>query len=299
MDIIYLPEVDGYRYCLTIIDRFSRWLMAIPIKDMTATTTATAVFNNWICQFGTPLTITTDQGSQFESILFTALCNVIGAKHRRTSPYHPASNGIIERWHRTIKTALKCNPHVPWPDLLPSVLLGLRTAYKDDLKASPAELLYGTTLRIPGDFFVSSQLEADPEFFIEKHCEYMRAIAPRPTSHHIKARPFTHKTLYKCTHVFLRTDAVSPPLTPPYSGPHLIVERIDDRCFRIRIEGEDKIIYVERLKPSFISDTDTGPPTTRSLTPDPQPSTSKDNPKQPLPLAHTNPISIKRVKFKL
>ncbi|XP_034936590.1 uncharacterized protein [Chelonus insularis] len=168
IDIIHLPEVRGYQYCLTIIDRFSRFPMAIPLKDVTAQTVADAFFNNWVCLFGTPLTITPDQGSQFESALFNALLNTVSAKRIRTTPYHPASNGLVERWHRTLKIALMCHPNIPWVDVLPSVLLGLRTVYKEDLKASPAELLFGTTLRIPGEFFVHEDLSGNPEKFVEK-----------------------------------------------------------------------------------------------------------------------------------
>lgn len=60
----------------------------------------TALFKERISLFGIPLTITTDQGTQFESVLFAALVKTIGAKRVRTTPYHPAANGLIERWHR-------------------------------------------------------------------------------------------------------------------------------------------------------------------------------------------------------
>lgn len=162
IDLIILPPVDGYGYCLTIIDRFSRWPVAVPLKDSTTETVATALFDHWISQYGSPLTITSDQGPQFESELFASLTKFLGCKRICTSPYHPASNGIVERWHRTLKAALMCNPNIPWTSLLPSVMLGLRTCYKEDLKPSPAEMLYGTTLKIPGEFFVHQDLEADP-----------------------------------------------------------------------------------------------------------------------------------------
>lgn len=129
LDIIHLLEIRGFKYCLTIIDRFSRFPIAIPLKDITATTVASAFFDNWVCLFGTPLSITSDQGSQLESALFNALTNTVVSKRIHTTPYHPASNGIIERWHRTLKASLMCHSGTPWLDILPTVLLGLRTAY--------------------------------------------------------------------------------------------------------------------------------------------------------------------------
>ncbi|CAB0042244.1 unnamed protein product [Trichogramma brassicae] len=102
--------------------------------------------------FCTPLTITTDQGAQFEGKLLAQLCKLVGAKHVHTSPYHPQANSMVERMHRTLKAALECSPETPWTLALPGVLLGLRTTFKEDLQASPAEMVFGTSLRIPGEF---------------------------------------------------------------------------------------------------------------------------------------------------
>lgn len=256
LDLIELPTVKGFRYCLTMMDRFSRWPEAIPLKDMTADTVANAFYYNWVCRFGTPITITTDQGSQFESQLFKALTNLVGANRIRTTPYHPSSNGLIERWHRTLKTALMCNRQVPWIDLLPTVLLGLRTAYKEDIGASCAEMVYGTTLRVPGEFFVSQDLPAEPQIFLEKFREHMRGLRPTPTAHHNKARMFIQKDIYNCSHVHLRNDAVKPPLERPYSGPHEVVKRLDDRRFIINVNGEEKTVSVDRLKSAYTTKKD-------------------------------------------
>ncbi|GBN30524.1 Transposon Tf2-6 polyprotein [Araneus ventricosus] len=95
-----LPISEGKKYCLTIIDRFTRWSEVIPTGDMTAETTAHALLHGWISRFGTPLTITTDQGRYFESTLFRELTNMIGSHRIHSASYHPQSNGMIERLHR-------------------------------------------------------------------------------------------------------------------------------------------------------------------------------------------------------
>lgn len=255
IDIIFLPMVQGYQYCLTMIDRFSRWPVAVPIKDMTADTVATTLFNHWIAHYGSPVTITSDQGSQFESALFNALTNLVGTKKTRTTPYHPQSNGIVERMHRTLKAALMCSPK-PWTEVLPTVLLGLRTSFKEDIQATPAEMLYGTCLRIPGEFFVSSDFPSDPAFFIEKHREFMRGIRPTPTAHHNKARIFIFKDLNTCTHVWLRCDHLKAPLEPPYQGPYRIIERTSDRIYKLNINNQEKSVSIERLKPCYTNKSD-------------------------------------------
>ena len=152
-----LPSSKGFMYLLTCIDRFTRWPEAIPIPDMTALTVAEAFVSGWVARFGVLSTVTTDRGRQFESALWENLMRLIGTKQIRTTSYHPISNGLIERFHRHLKAALKCQTTPNnWVSLLPMILLGIRTAVKEDLQCTTAELVYGTTLRLPGEFFDSA-----------------------------------------------------------------------------------------------------------------------------------------------
>ncbi|KAH8330261.1 hypothetical protein KR067_000579, partial [Drosophila pandora] len=73
--------------------------------------------------------------------------------HLRTMACHPQANGMIERWHRTLKAALKCADPINWSSSLHLILLGLRTTVKSDIELSPSEMVYGTALRVPGGFF--------------------------------------------------------------------------------------------------------------------------------------------------
>lgn len=92
-----------------MLDRFSRWVEAVPLIEVSAQTVAKAFFNSWISRFGTPKILTTDQGAQFESRLFSALLVLVGCERVRTTLYHPAANGMMERWHRVLKAALMCH----------------------------------------------------------------------------------------------------------------------------------------------------------------------------------------------
>lgn len=113
-------------------------------------------------------------------------------------------------------------------DILPTVLLGLRTCYKEDIGCSVAELLYGTTLRIRGEFFNDDTTE-DTSALLQQLRDTMRKIRPVPTTNHGNMKIFVHPALHTCTHVFLGADAVRKPLQPPYTGPHKIVKRISDK----------------------------------------------------------------------
>lgn len=261
MDIIGpLPPSQNYRYCLTIIDRFSRWPEAIPMVDITADNVARAFYSEWIARYGVPSSITTDQGRQFESQLLRELNNLLGIKRIRTTAYHPQANGIVERWHRQLKASIKCHQTEKWSEILPTVLLGLRTCYKEDLKCSVAELLYGTALQVPGEFFTNSPTDSNPSEFVTQLKNNMRKLRPIPASdHRTKENIFVHPALITCTHVFLRTDAVRKPLQQPYTGPHEIVKRISEKVYAVNVNGRITNVSVERLKPAFIADEEDSP----------------------------------------
>lgn len=247
-----LPPSRNYRYLLTMIDRFTRWPEAVPLEDVSAATVVKAFFFGWIARFGAPRLITTDQGSQFEAQLFDALAKLVGTQRYRTTAYHPEANGIVERWHRSFKVALMCHGNTNWMDVLPVVLLGLRTCYKEELDSSVAELVYGTTLRVPGEFFSSEEMASNPRIFVEDFRVIMQKLRPLPTSHHIKPQLFRYKNLYDCSHVFLRKDSVRKLLEQPYTGPHRVIKRLSDRVFTIDIDGRTANVAVERLKPAYL-----------------------------------------------
>jgi cleavage and polyadenylation specificity factor subunit 1 len=142
-----LPTSAGYTYCLTAVDRFTRWPEVVPIADITADTVARALLTGWISCFGCPKTITTDQGHQFKSQLFQSLAKLCGILFSGTTAHHPAANGLVERFHRTLKATIMCHADQNWTEALPLVLLGIRASFKEDLQASVAELVYSEPLR--------------------------------------------------------------------------------------------------------------------------------------------------------
>ncbi|KAL0879752.1 hypothetical protein ABMA27_003465 [Loxostege sticticalis] len=145
---------NSNKYIVTMIDRATRCPEAVPVSKITAQTVAEVFVTTWISRFGCPATISTDQGRQFESDLFISLNKLLGIKKIRTTSYHPQANGMIERWHRTMKAAIIARGNsIQWSTELPIVLLGLRAAIRADDKVSPAQMLYGTNIRIPGVFF--------------------------------------------------------------------------------------------------------------------------------------------------
>ncbi len=143
---------------------------------MTAETTARALLHGWMSRFGCPVIITTDQGRNFQSALFRELMRIIGCNRIQTSAYHPQSNGILERYHRHLKDALKAHNHTKWTDRFSIVLLGLRPALKNDINATPAQLVYETTLRLPSDLiaYTKQTYQTINPNYVSKLVEIMR-----------------------------------------------------------------------------------------------------------------------------
>ena len=142
--------------------RFTRWPEAIPLNNTTTLTCAHALVTNWIARFGVPLDMSSDRGSQFTSQLWNSISPLLGTKLHHTMAYHLQSNGLVERFHHHLKYALRaCLTGPNWIEELPWVLLGIRTAPKEDLGCSSAELVYGATLSVPGDFISNTGCELD------------------------------------------------------------------------------------------------------------------------------------------
>lgn len=236
-----------------MIDRSTGWPEAVPVQNITAETVARVVFECWISRFGCPSKLTSDQGRQFESDLFTNLLKYLGIHKLRTTPYHPQSNGMIERWHRALKVALmarlQCN--TSWVEELPVALLGLRAAIRSDSGVSAAELTYGKTIRLPGDFYDETKIFTSDSEYLQSLRDAINKLKPRPPSHGNSRALFVSNNLSSCQSVFVRNELMRKSLQPPYDGPYDVVKRLG-KTYIIRIGDKEKTISIDRLKPAYI-----------------------------------------------
>ena len=245
-----LPVSRGYKYLLTVIDRYTRWPTAIPMSRISAEDCTDAFLSGWVSLHGAPEIVTSDRGRQFTSNLWKDTLHMLGSKVQRTTAYHPQANGMIERFHRHLKAALKARAG-DWASQLPLVLLALRSMPKEDLGATPSELLYGTTLRLPGDLVIGNQpINMEQSAYVRELRAGMKRLANVPPMYHDRPKSYLEPSLSTAKFVYVRRDAVTGPLDQPYEGPYFVIAH-GDKTFLIERNSRADRISVDRLKPAF------------------------------------------------
>ena len=244
-----LPPSQGYTYLLTMIDRKTRWFEVVPVRNITAETIAKNFVQHWIARYGVPQSIISDRGAQFESDLFNSLARHLNIKHLRTTSYHPQTNGMLERFHRTLKTSLAIlSTNYQWHTALPFVLMAWRNTPSKTTGCSPAQLLFGVSISLPNqlvDFNTEptlAELAAARDHFL--------SIDSNPlfsASHAYK--PYIPKSFEHATHVWIRAITDSN-FKPRYQGPFPL-RSIKDNVARVEINGIEETINLARLKPAF------------------------------------------------
>ena len=246
-----LRSSNGYTHLFTIIDRSTRWVEAVPMTSTTAKACADALFSSWVARFGVPAQITSDRGPQFAGSVWAQLCLLLGIKQLMTTAYHPQANGLVERFHRSLKNSLRARLasdqwfwHLPW------VLLGLRVVPRDADGESAAERLYGSPLAVPGQFLASEEPPAAD--FLQRLRSTMADFLPPAPVHCSPPDPKVQlpAALQSARFVFVRDDAHKPPLSPLYRGPYRVVSR-SAKFFRLMLGDKEDSVSVDRLKPVF------------------------------------------------
>ena len=212
-----LPPSEGMQYCLTVLDRTSRFFDALPMAKATTSACAEALIRGWISRFGLPQRAGSDNGVQFVSQVWQQLHQQLGSIVAFSPLYSSQSLGSVERQHRDLKQSLRATlmdmaePHQSqWMAVIPWVLLARRTAYHSELQASPAEVVYGTQLRVPGDLPSADLTSGDtmPELL-----ERLRVNARRPpAATTIRKEPTVYypPTTETATHIYLRRPKTTP-----------------------------------------------------------------------------------------
>ena len=237
-----------YQYILTAIDRYTRWLEAIPLVGVSAEEVASAFVNTWVSRFGVPLEVITDRGSQLEGGLFHHLSKKLGFVRLRTAAYNPKANGLVERQHRILKAILR--PHGSnWIDALPLALFAMRITPSSTTGNAPFTMVTGSSPLSPLSLLQKPEDVDDPHNFCRKLSSYMETLSFSPPKWNATQRINLPQALSTCVKVWLRIDRVRRPMEAPYSGPYGVVNR-HENYFTIRMpSGRQENVSINRLKP--------------------------------------------------
>ena len=222
MDLVGpLPQPEGYSHLFTMVDRWSRWPEVVPLADITVASCANALIRGWIARFGVPNNLTSHRGTQFTSSLWAGMGKLLAVRNITTT-----SNGLVERFHRTLKASLMATGDLAgWMGRLPHVLLGIRTAQRPDVGFWPAECLYGADLVLAPAVPLPDSNAPLQDFTAQLKVDMAATAYPETMWHAPEKKSQIPAALAQADFVFVRHGARRVPLSRPYDGPYRVVKR--------------------------------------------------------------------------
>jgi transposase InsO family protein len=238
----------GNKYIVVAMDYFSRWPEARAIKSANAETVATFIYEEIICRFGAPKKIQSDQGTHFVNEIIKNLTERFRIKHSLSSPYHPQSNGLVERFNKTLCEGIAkvADSIFDWDNYIQPVLFAYRTKELRISNKSPYVLVYGREPTMVMD-------ESNRSSIIERLLEITDKVPQLRES----ARRAIKKAQEELEHKFQKGKEIifkkgelvwyfdkakamrhDTKLEPKWKGPYQIIEVLPRGAYRIAIDGK-------------------------------------------------------------
>ncbi|MEO0683466.1 MAG: reverse transcriptase domain-containing protein [Cyanobacteria bacterium J06649_11] len=261
---------SGNRYVIVFIERLTAWPEAFSVPSTETHIIAELLLQEVIFRFGVPRYFITDQGSNFLSKLMTEVCSLLQIKKIHTSPYHPQSNGIVERLNGTLVKGIShfvASRQNDWDMYLPAVLFAYRTSINASRKESPYFLNFGREATLPTDLNFSPGKKMSPT--IEDHrvrIVKQVQLAQQLARDNLKKAQRKNKDLYDQNaskskfkegdevwlHNKARKKGLSPKLMAKWIGPYRITKKISDVNFELtdpQMKRKSTVVHCNRLKP--------------------------------------------------
>ena len=265
------PESEsGNSYILVVADYFTSYTEAYPLPNQEATTVAGKLVDEFFLRYSPPERLHSDQGRNFESAVVAEACRLLGVEKSRTTPYHPQSDGLVERFNRTLldmlATAVGDQPF-EWEQHLRRLCYAYNTSIHPTTGFSPFQLMFGRTARMPADITLGTTTSADatqPQYvtslrtsletmygYVRENMECMQAKQKVRYDAKSQDRPFSIGDL-----VWLHSPAVprgkSRKLHRPWTGPFRVVAKSSDSVYRlqhVQFRRKRPVVHFNRLKP--------------------------------------------------
>uniref|UniRef100_A0A1A8I1B8 Gypsy retrotransposon integrase-like protein 1 n=1 Tax=Nothobranchius kuhntae TaxID=321403 RepID=A0A1A8I1B8_NOTKU len=262
------PSRTGKKYLLTIICSATRFPEAVPLSSVTTANVIKAL-TGFFSVFGLPKIIQSDQGTNFTSRIFAQVAKTLKIQHLKSSSYHPESQGVVERWHQTLKSMLRkycLSTGRSWEDGLPFVLFAARDAVQESTGFSPHQLVFGHTPRGPLKVLREKFLWPVPQtgtnvplyvetfkkrlreanLFAQQHLEDAKLKMKR-----IFDRKAVPRTFQPGDQVLLLSPIVGSSLAPKFKGPFVIHSKLNECNYVIKtplMRKKTMVCHINRLK---------------------------------------------------
>lgn len=261
---------QGHRYIFTVIDHFTKWAEAYPIRNQESFTVASTLVDNWISRYGCPRQILTDQGPCFEAALFRDLCRLLQIDKVRTSPYKPSTNGTIERLHRTLNSMIgkvlsnnqhDWNLHVPW------VMSAYRASRHESTGFTPNRLFLGRENCLPidlvlgsgnpvesrttADEYVTSRMAHIQTMFTTAREHLRRQAVHRAYRYNLRVKEAEFRVNQWVWYYYPRRRVgIKDKWAKWFTGPYKVIQQLSKVLYKIQKSprAQPLIVYVDKLK---------------------------------------------------
>jgi hypothetical protein len=259
----------GNRYVLVLCDYWTRWASVFALPNQTAQACADAIVNGFVTIFGVPRQIHSDQGRNFESELFAEMSKLLGITKTRTTPYRPQSDGMCERYNRSMLMMLRAvvnEDRTDWDDWLPHIALAYNSSAHETTGLSPFKMMFGREANLPLDVMFSPPPRHGARYACAvEYVEWLRQTLQKAHEYaraHCKVAAARQKRNYD-THCRLVRYEVGqyvwrwvPPggskkLVRGWKGPFRVMARATDiNCYIQLTPDSDQVrVHVDSLKP--------------------------------------------------
>lgn len=259
-------------YILVIQEYFTKWTEAFAIPDEKAVTVANVVATEWVCRFGMPHSLHSDQGRNFESEVFQEMCRLFGIDKTHTTPFRPQSDGQVERFNATLQkilasTAEHC--HWDWDLMIPYAVMAYRATKHSATGFTPNYMMFGREISEPVDLVAGLPPDSDHAPSAPEYVQQMRErleLAHNITREALGESVTRAKRQYDknaCHTQYKVGDAVwylikgtrhvknkVKKFLPSYEGPYFVMGHLDDLVYRIQKgpRAKVKVVHHDQLK---------------------------------------------------
>lgn len=271
---------NNNRYVIVFMDYLTKWVEAFPIPNLKAATVVNIFVKEIVCRFGTPRQLLSDRGSNFTSQLMRDVCKQLEIHKIFTTAYHPETDGLVERFNRTLSAALATlvsREPSKWDEYVAYVLFAYCACQQESTGFSPFLLMFGREPRFPIEILTKS-----PERTVYSEEQFLKVLQESLKDYREKAALAIEKAQKKQKiqydkgtqqieysvgdTVYLKKGSLAigeaHKLAMKWQGPYRITEVVSETNVRIEFVADPrviKLVHVNRLKRSKEADSNVRP----------------------------------------